>query len=83
MISTVHMCLDVRGALWNRTFDYFRNDDGSPATREQGFHFLCDQLALGRKFIPYGHCDNFDYQTGCRGHEEAPPPAPSEGAADA
>ncbi len=30
--------------------------------------FLRGQLALGRKYLPCGDCDNFDYQTGCKGH---------------
>lgn len=30
--------------------------------------FLREQLALGRRVLPMGDCDNFDYQTGCRGH---------------
>ena len=30
--------------------------------------FLRGQQALGRRVLPYGECDNFDYQTGCKGH---------------
>lgn len=30
--------------------------------------YLREQLALGRKVLPMGNCDNFDYQKGCRGH---------------
>lgn len=31
--------------------------------------FLQEQLDMGRRVLPMGDCDNFDYQTGCRGHD--------------
>ena len=31
--------------------------------------FLYEQKAMGRDVLPIGECDNFDYQTGCRGHQ--------------
>lgn len=31
--------------------------------------FLYEQKAMGRKVLPMGDCDNFDYQTGCLGHQ--------------
>ena len=31
--------------------------------------FMKLQLAMGRRVLPCGDCDNFDYQTGCKGHE--------------
>lgn len=37
-------------------------------TAEEVREFLRGQLALGRKYLPCGDCDNFDYQTGCKGH---------------
>jgi hypothetical protein len=29
---------------------------------------LLNQLAMGRKVLPIGDCDNFSYETGCPGH---------------
>lgn len=34
---------------------------------------LCDELAKGRRVLPLGECDNFDYQTGCQGHPDSAP----------
>lgn len=36
--------------------------------------FLREQLALGRRVLPMGDCDNFDYQSGCRGHQKEDTP---------
>lgn len=67
---TIHMSLDIRGAIWNRRFEGFKNDDGSVASRMEAFDFLCDHLALGHKQLPMSRdCEGFDYQTGCPGHE--------------
>ena len=30
--------------------------------------FLQEQLDMGRRVLPMCDCDNFDYQTGCKGH---------------
>lgn len=31
--------------------------------------FLYEQKRMGREFLPYGDCDNFDYKKGCLGHQ--------------
>lgn len=31
-------------------------------------NFLREQLDMGRECLPLGDCDNFDYETGCKGH---------------
>lgn len=31
--------------------------------------FLHEQKRMGREFLPYGDCDNFDYKKGCLGHQ--------------
>jgi hypothetical protein len=67
-----HLCLDIRGALNNGRTDGFRHDDGRPMTKQEGRDALYDELAKGRRMIPLGECDNFDYQKGCLGHEEPP-----------
>lgn len=70
MGKSFHFCLSVRGALKNRDFSGFTNDDGSKATPEQVQDFLLDQLAMGREVIPMSKdCKGFDYKTGCPGHE--------------
>ena len=73
---TVHVCLDIRGALMNwsaRDFaTCFRHDDGRKMTAREAKNILMDELALGHEVIPCGPCDNFDYKTGCRGHRNAP-----------
>lgn len=73
------MCVDLRGAITNWRGSDWRNcvtgDDGkflTPAEVKQAF---IDELVRGRKVIPFGKCDNFDYQTGCKGH----PAGPGEG----
>ena len=66
----IHVCMCVRGALKNKSFDGFQKDDGTEATREEAQDFLLDQLAMGREKIPFGEpCEGFDYKTGCPGHE--------------
>lgn len=44
----------------------FRN--GRMLTPDEIKEYFQDQASLGRKVIPCAPCDNFDYQTGCKGH---------------
>jgi hypothetical protein len=73
-IAQQHMCLSIKGALnnakykKNHTKSYADNDDGSPMTYGELKEFLTQSLAEGKRVLPMGDCDNFDYQTGCRGH---------------
>ena len=67
----IHVCLSVRGALHNRHYGGFKNDDGTDASDYEAEEFLMDQLVLGREKIPFGEpCEGFSYITGCPGHEE-------------
>ena len=66
----IHCCLSIEGGIANAkelrgciTVDGKRLD-----TVQEARAFLRDQLALGRRVLPMGDCDNFDYQTGCKGH---------------
>ena len=69
-VTTRHVCLSVRGALRNKHFEGFENDDGSPASPRDVEDYLMDQLAMGREKIPFGKpCEGFDYKKGCPGHE--------------
>jgi len=67
-----HMCMDVRGALRNGMWKLggMQHDDGRPMTADEAFDALCDEIAKGRRVIPLGDCDNFDYQEGCNGHSD-------------
>lgn len=66
-----HVCLSIEGAIRNAkdlkgciTLDDGRVLNTVAEIRE----FMRVQLAMGRKVLPIGDCDNFDYQTGCKGH---------------
>lgn len=80
MSKTIHLSMDIRGALLNWDDDQmrgvFQDDDGHTLSNREAKLFLMDELAKGHKKIPCGECDNFSYQTGCKGHEQ-----PSEKAA--
>ena len=71
--KTVHLSLSVRGALRNRDYDWFIKEDGTPATKDEAFEFLCDKLADGWEVLPIGDCDTFDKKTGCPGHRAESP----------
>lgn len=71
---TVHMCLDIRGALrWPKTRlrGLLTDEDGRPATADQAREWLLDRLGEGKRVLPLGEaCEGFSYETGCPGHEE-------------
>ncbi len=80
MSTIVHMCLDVRGAIQNRSFDGFVKDDGTPATRTEALNFLLDHVAQGHRVIPLvDTCEGFSYEDGCPGHDVPEKPAGGEG----
>ena len=67
------MCMDVEGFLSNSKFpsDFqrmFKHDDGRSMSPEEARAELFNQIRMGRRVIPMGPCDNFDYQKGCMGH---------------
>lgn len=68
--TLVHCCLDISGALKHaKDFKGCITVDGRPLmTVKEIKEFLEYQLAMGRRVLPMGDCDNFDYQTGCKGH---------------
>lgn len=72
----MHMSLSVRGALrWNkadlkRNCKWITDDNGNRYTPEGLRDAMMNELAQGHEVIPLGECDNFDYKTGCKGHEE-------------
>lgn len=74
MAEIRHISLDIRGFLMNHTADrdyrgIFRYDDGKLMSGHEAKFELLRQLSLGRKVIPAVGCNNFDYETGCKGHQ--------------
>lgn len=72
MSTTIHACLDIRGALkkpgyWRQLFKF----DGRTLTTDQFRNYLCDQLAAGREFISLG-CPTPTANGDCPGHETNP-----------
>ena len=73
-----HFCMSIKGALNNNRKNLVRifkddifDDEGNVAkTANEIKNFFYDELAKGRRVLPLGDCDNFDYQKGCLGHSE-------------
>lgn len=67
---TKHVSLNIEGGIKNaKDLRGCIVVDGRPLmTVKEVREFLRGQLALGRRVLPMGECDNFDYQTGCKGH---------------
>ena len=70
-----HMSVSIRGALENLNRKRNKNgescfdgDDGRPLKVWQAIKELNDELSKGKRVLPVGDCDDFDFQTGCRGH---------------
>lgn len=65
-----HLSLSIEGGIrWAEDLRGCIEVDGKTLnTAEEVRDFLRGQLALGRKYLPMGDCDNFDYQRGCLGH---------------
>lgn len=66
----IHCCLDIEGGIRNAKDikGCITIDRRTLMTTEEVKEALRYQLALGRRVLPMGDCDNFDYQTGCKGH---------------
>ena len=80
MSRKTHLCLSVRGALnWSkaemkRMASSITVDGKQLKTADEVRNFLLDELAQGHEVLPFGDCDNFDWKTGCKGHELSEPP---------
>ena len=72
------MCYSVRGLLRKSNRDlekcelkcFLDSDRKHLASVSTLRRVLIDELAKGHEVITIGDCDNFDYQTGCKGHDE-------------
>ena len=65
-----HLCISCEGAL-RRPKDFIgviQVDGRTLTTLREVKDFFKYQIALGHRVIPCGDCDNFDYETGCKGH---------------
>lgn len=70
--ETRHFCQNVEGAIKNWTKSYWEHvakENGISVAETQGFFFRCQRE--GKRVVPIGECDNFDFQTGCKGHIES------------
>lgn len=65
----VHLCLDIKGAIRNRSFHGFTDDDGRKLSPHEAEDALLQMLSEGHKLLPMGGCDDFDPENGCRGHK--------------
>jgi len=67
----MHLSLDITGGIKNAKMlaGNISVDGKTLKTVAQVREYLQGQLALGRRVLPCGDCDNFDYQKGCLGHE--------------
>lgn len=76
MTRQIHMCMSIAGALrmtpkeFDRAWDgCVTDDDGKPMSTLAFREHLKERRNAGEKYFPLAECDNFDPQTGCRGHE--------------
>ena len=67
----IHCCLDIRGGILHaKELRGNISVDGKVLrTEKEVKNFLQGQLDMGRRVLPMGGCDNFDYQKGCLGHD--------------
>jgi hypothetical protein len=72
------MCISVSGVLKLSQHEFaerFRDgvctnsDTGKAMTVSEVRAYFMQAHFLGRKVVPMGQCDNFDYEHGCKGHE--------------
>ena len=66
-----HLSLNIDGAIRNAKMlkGCITVDGRVLNTVEEIRAFLYEQKGMGRKVLPCGDCDNFDYQKGCLGHQ--------------
>lgn len=75
-MTKFHCCLDIQGFLEmnkERPLSFFNGmakEDGKPLSGPEFIANLQNHLNQGHKVIPIGHCDDFDYRTGCPGHPD-------------
>lgn len=67
-----HMCMSIEGAIRNAKDlkGCITVNGRTLQTVGEVREYMRGQLALGRKVLPMCGCSNFNYQTGCQGHEK-------------
>ena len=67
----VHTCMSIEGAIINAKYlkGAITVDGYTLQTVKEIRDLMKGELAKGRKVLPMCRCSNFDYQTGCKGHE--------------
>lgn len=69
-----HVYIDMQRALEQETYKQLAGcivvDGYTLKKASQVKRFFEQEIESGRKLLPMGECDNFDYQLGCKGHEE-------------
>jgi hypothetical protein len=71
MPTKTHMCLSIAGALRqpDSSLKWFTDENGRAMTAKQVRAYLKLADFEGKRVLPMGDCDNFDYVKGCLGHE--------------
>jgi len=70
-MTTFHLRINLQGALRNKFFDCWTDDDGNELTQEQAKAEIKKMIASGKKHLVLGNCDN--QQDGhCMGHPDKP-----------
>lgn len=71
-MKTIHMCIDVRGAIHRGHFEgMIDSRTGRQLTDREAMDALLDLVAQGVKVVPLGEpCEGFSYETGCPGHDD-------------
>lgn len=70
MSRHIHLCLDIRGAISGTGWKFVSATGGRSVKKAEAIEWLMDRLGEGKRVLPLGPCEGFDYQTGCPGHEE-------------
>lgn len=76
MSTSFHLCVSIKGALLLTPEEFhkeyhgiFSDGNGRVLSDGEARDVLMEELSKGHRVIPFGECDNFDFQKGCLGHE--------------
>jgi len=72
MTVTRHLSLNIKGCIRNNKdlSGLFNDEEGNLLSHNEALLYLNDCIAEGKRVLPMGKCDLFDYQTGCPGHPQ-------------
>ncbi len=74
MKMTRHMSANIAGmiSLYKKKSmkGLIEDENGKPMGDAEARAYLNNCLAEGKRVIPCGNCEGFDYQTGCPGHPQ-------------